>query len=99
MTREEILDAARKCVCGDRDKKHGRPEDSFGKIAKFWEAYKGVKFSRKDVAAMMALLKIARITTGMETADNYIDLAGYAACAGELAAASETYEEWESAYA
>ena len=99
MTREEILDAARKCVCGDCDKKHGRPEDSFRKIAKFWGVYKGTSFSREDVAIMMALLKVARISTGTEPADSYIDLAGYAACAGELAAASETYEEWESAYA
>ena len=37
-----------------------------------------------DVAAMMALLKIARIATGTAKADNWVDLAGYAACGGEL---------------
>jgi hypothetical protein len=37
---------------------------------------------------MMALLKIGRIASGQAQADNYIDLAGYAACAGEIAGKS-----------
>lgn len=40
----------------------------------------------KDVAAMMGLLKVARIATGNK-ADSFVDLAGYAACAGEIATA------------
>lgn len=40
-----------------------------------------------DVAVMMTLFKIGRITTAGEfTADSFVDLCGYAACAGELAA-------------
>lgn len=38
----------------------------------------------EDVAAMMCLFKLARIATGHGKADNWIDLAGYAACGGEL---------------
>ena len=38
----------------------------------------------KDVAMMMALLKIARIKNGGGTGDSFVDLAGYAACAGEI---------------
>lgn len=37
-----------------------------------------------DVGAMMCLFKLARISTGHGKADNWIDLAGYAACGGEL---------------
>lgn len=33
---------------------------------------------------MMALLKIARIKNGGGTGDSFVDLAGYAACGGEL---------------
>lgn len=29
MTREEILAAAQKCVCGDREQDYGNPERSF----------------------------------------------------------------------
>lgn len=84
MTREEILTAAKQCVCGGREEDYGTPEDSFGMIAKLWTAYMGVEFSAKDVAVMMALLKIARIKTDVKS-DSYVDLAGYAACAGEIA--------------
>lgn len=33
---------------------------------------------------MMALLKIARIATGQAKSDSFVDLAGYAACGGEI---------------
>lgn len=85
-TRKTILDAAEKCVCHDRQDTHGRPEDSFGDIADLWTAYKGVKFDPVDVAQMMILLKIARAKGNPKHADNWIDMAGYAACAGEIAA-------------
>lgn len=84
MTRSEILQQAEQIVCSDREKTYGKPENNFGTIAKYWKAYKGVKFSAHDVAMMMALLKIARIQNGEYKPDNYIDLAGYTALAGEL---------------
>lgn len=34
---------------------------------------------------MMALLKVARIRSGTGTEDSFVDLAGYAACGGEIA--------------
>ena len=85
MKRAEILEAARVCVCGDREQDSGTPEDSFGLIAKLWTAYMGLQFNTKDVAMMMALLKVARIKRG-DKADSFVYLAGYAACAGEIAA-------------
>ena len=85
MNRAEILEAARVCVCGEREDDYGSPEDSFALIAKLWSAYTGETFGGKDVAMMMALLKVARIKAGNKT-DSFVDLAGYAACAGEIAA-------------
>lgn len=89
MTRTEILEAAQKCVCGDREQDYGHPENSFSTIANLWMDYwvaKGheVPIGPTDVAVMLALLKIARIATGHGKADNWIDLAGYAACGGEI---------------
>ena len=84
MTREEILTAAKQCVCGEREEDYGTPEDSFGLIGNLWSTYLGVEISAKDVAVLMALLKIARIKTDTKS-DSYVDLAGYAACAGEIA--------------
>lgn len=93
-TRKDILDAALRCVNGDRDQQYGSPENSFSLIAKFWMNYLNgsgavtekadLYISSKDVAAMLSLLKIARIAGGKAKDDNWIDLAGYAACGGEL---------------
>lgn len=84
MKRSEILDAAKKCVCGDREEDYGSPERNFETIANLWTAYKGIVFSPVDVAMMLALLKIGRVASGRCKDDNAIDLAGYAACAGEI---------------
>ena len=87
-TRKTILDAAEKCVCQDRQDTHGRPEDSFGAIADLWTAYLGTgqEIDPVDVANMMVLLKIARAKENPKHQDNWVDMAGYAACAGEIAA-------------
>ena len=85
MTRKECLDEAAKCVLQDRNSSYGGPEDSFGVIANFWSVYLGKKVYPHDVAMMMSLLKIARITATKDDADGYVDLAGYAACGAECA--------------
>ncbi len=88
MKRAEILEAAQKCVLGQREQDYGKPEDNFQVIANLWNAYLSLSDTRidaGDVAMMMALMKIARIRTGTATEDSYVDLAGYAACGGEIA--------------
>lgn len=90
MTREEVLTKAKTCVCGDRESDYGSPEGNFTRIAKLWSVYLDLSeedetaLTPKDVAAMLALLKIARIASGHAKDDNWVDLAGYAACGGEL---------------
>lgn len=93
MTREEILEQAHKCVCGDRDQSYGSPENSFRMIADLWAPYMrekcvsagaDVNIMPEDVAAMMVLFKMARVATGSYSADSWVDAAGYAACGGEI---------------
>lgn len=86
MTRSEILAAANRIVNGEREGQYGSPEQSFETIAALWSAYLGVSISAVDVACLMSLLKIGRVKTGSGKADNWIDLAGYAACGGEIEA-------------
>lgn len=96
MNRKEILEAASKAVYAeDKDHDYGSPEDNFGTIAKLWNTYleaacddPDVYLSSRDVAAMMVLLKVARVATS-ENADNWIDIAGYGACGGEIDGPSE----------
>lgn len=85
MGRKEILESAIQTVCKDRQDKYGNCEDNFGIIAEFWTGYLNTEVTAEDVAVMMMLLKIARIRTGVYDPDNYIDIAGYAACGSEIA--------------
>ena len=86
-TRETVLEEAKRCVCGHREQDYGTPEGNFQKIGDLWSIYLdcNVKIDANDVAAMMALLKIARISVNPEHMDSWVDLAGYAACGGEIA--------------
>lgn len=84
MKRAEILERAKACVCGDREQDYGSPEQNFQRIASLWTDYLGYEITAIDVASMLALLKIARIASGHAKEDNWVDLAGYAACGGEL---------------
>lgn len=83
MKRAEILEQAKVCVCGKRETDYGSPEDNFKTIADLWGAYNGHEYTPLDVAMMMTLLKVARIKAG-GTDDSFVDLAGYAACGGEI---------------
>lgn len=86
MKRAEILEAARVCVCGEREQDYGTPENNFETIGLLWGVY--LRAAHRELArvmaAMMGLLKVARIATGSNP-DSFVDLAGYAACAGEIA--------------
>ena len=81
MTRDEFVDSVRNIVEG-RDKVHGKPEDTFEKIASLWTFYLHKVITRKDVACMMILFKVARLQNNMNNEDNWIDIAGYAVCGG-----------------
>lgn len=84
MNRAEILDKAKDCVTRDRAATHGDAERSFELIADFWSCYLNTAIHAHDVAAMMGLLKIARIRLNPAHNDNWIELAGYSACGGEI---------------
>lgn len=91
-TRKRVLSEAEKCVCGQREQDYGTPEDSFEMIGKFWTVYLdyATKIDAHDVAAMMALLKIARIAKSPDHMDSWCDLAGYASCGAEIVGKEET---------
>ena len=92
MKRAEILEKAKACVTGSREQDYGSPEDNFKVIAGLWSLYAGCEIKSKDVAVMLALMKIARIKSGNAKEDNWIDLAGYAACGGEIEGGHEKDE-------
>lgn len=82
VTRADILDQAKKCVCGQREQDYGTPESNFQLIADLWNGYLGFtdnpqwkQIRATDVSMMMALMKIARIRNGGGSGDSFVDLA------------------------
>lgn len=73
-------------VDGDRRREHGDPKATHIHIAALWTAYLADRrITGHDVAMMLLLVKVGRITTGNHNPDNYVDICGYAGIAAELA--------------
>lgn len=91
MSAQQIAMAAAKLVSGDREKTHGDKLQNHENIATMWNAYMqirrepGAPLSPLDVALMIDLLKTARTQLGAHNPDDYVDKAGYAGVAGEIA--------------
>ena len=91
MTKEEILAKASDLVSNDRNKSHGDAFSNHAEIAEYWNIFLDKKLqpmaniTADDVALMMILLKISRNNQGRKiNMDNFVDMAGYAAIAGEI---------------
>lgn len=90
MTREELLDEAKRIVMGARQENYGSPESNFTTIATLWSAYltaaleTTVFIEPQDVAAMMVLMKVARLANKSDHMDSWVDIAGYAANGAEI---------------
>lgn len=72
-----------KAIIQDRGMDYGHPTDNMQRTARLWSAYLEMPIADYQVAACMALVKLAR---SMESGkvDTYIDLAAYGAIAGTL---------------
>ncbi len=84
-SRAQVLHAAESIITSDRNSSYGEPEDNLGRIAALWSVYLERTVTARDVAWLMVLLKVAREIHG-HSSDNPVDVAGYAALAGELSA-------------
>lgn len=88
--RGAVLKFAFDIINGERQDAYGNPEDNFSTIARLWTDYldgkykTGMVLSRVDVALMMTLLKIARLSTGTAKSDSYADAAGYIGLASDM---------------
>ena len=88
MKAHETLTTAREIISGPRQAEYGDPRACHSAIATLWNGYLSQRgydpLSPRDVALMMLLLKVARTMNGAAGPDTYVDMAGYAAIAGEL---------------
>jgi len=79
----EILEETIRIVTGQRQEDYGDKVINHKNIADLWSSYLNKKISPHDVAICMLLVKVARLKN-RKTKDCYIDMAGYAAIAGEI---------------
>ncbi len=84
LTRADVLDVAKRAVTKDRAATHGALEHSFAEIAAIWSVRLGVTVTPAQVCILMTDLKGVRAWHNPGHADNWVDIAGYAACGGEL---------------
>ena len=86
--RTNILAEADHLVNGVRDADYGDPIDDFATTGDLWSTYlrriidrrQEVQIKPHDVAVMMMLLKIARLSWTPEKRDHWTDAIGYGAC-------------------
>ena len=85
MLANEILLTATDTI-RDRGLSYGHPADNLQHTAMLISAYLQMPVTDYQVCAILALVKIARASTGNpDKADNYIDGAAYIALMGQLA--------------
>lgn len=84
MKAKETLETALELVTGDRAEQHGDMHEVHETTAALWNVYIGHYYDAKDVAIMLALLKVAREKCTPGNPDNLVDFCGYGAIAAEL---------------
>lgn len=90
--RNDVCEQASKIISGERQGQYGAPEDSFAVITDLWNGYLRTDcLTPGDVANMMALMKIARISNGVFKEDSYVDAIGYLAIGAELNKKEDIY--------
>lgn len=93
--RQALLQEALKITSVDRNSAYGNPEDNFRNIAVYWSQHLSastgleITLSPSDIAYMMILMKLARLSTNPTHYDSILDVAGYAACAADCIAAEQ----------
>ena len=85
MISQEILKEANKLIGGNRNDDYGDKLTNHQNIAALWSIFLRKNITPHDAAMCMALVKVARLMHAHKK-DSYLDLAAYAAIAGEIEA-------------
>lgn len=93
MNKQDCLEKALEICTGNREVAYGKPENNFANISALWSAYLQQKWKTinaitpSDVAAMMVLMKVARLIHNPSHVDSWIDICGYGANGAEVSEA------------
>jgi len=86
MDRFDLLDQAKDTV-KDRGEEYGTVVENFNRAALIWSSVLGRPVTAQEVALCMIGLKLARLSYDPDSEDGWVDVAGYAACGGEVSKA------------
>ena len=92
MKASDICAKAAELVGGERERTHGPKLRNHGNTATLIEALWQIRsdpnapVSPQDVCVINILQKISRIYSGAYNPDDWVDIAGWAGCGGEIAA-------------
>lgn len=88
--RDEILDAAKALISGDRQQTYGDASEDFTRTGRMWAAVLGLaEVTPVQVALCMALVKVGRLCETPTHQDSWVDICGYTALGGEIATADD----------
>lgn len=79
-----LLQEAEQLINGQRQEDYGDAKACFKRIAWFWQGYLDFEVDEHDVAAMMVLFKMARISHNNTHRDSWLDAIGYCALTERL---------------
>jgi hypothetical protein len=94
ISKKEVLELAISAVA-DREETYDSPSNNFKRIANLWRIHLHNRYGEKynhalpildaaDVAMMMTLMKLARLEHDPTSLDQWVDIAGYAACGANI---------------
>ena len=92
MISQDILKEAQNLIGADRQEDYGDKVTNHTNIAALWSVFLQRTTTAHDVAVCMALVKVARLMH-QHKKDSYIDMAAYAAIAGEIEARSDKKDQ------
>ena len=95
MISQDILKESKKLIGGNRHKDYGDKLTNHTNIAALWSIFLRKEVTPHDVAVCMALVKVARLMH-QHKKDSYVDMAAYAAIAGEIEARTGKDKSFES---
>jgi hypothetical protein len=83
VTGDELLQHAA-AIVRDRRRLYGDPSELFDQLAVRWSQVLACKVTPAQVGLCLRDLKLARLVHDPAHLDSIVDIAGYAACVGEI---------------